>query len=52
MHIDVGAILQASNNDPILEFNCTFRYAVTQLEVTDTDPPIGGTFSGRARVSV
>jgi hypothetical protein len=46
MHIDAGAILQASNNDPILEFNCTFRYAVTQLEVTDTDPPIGGTFSG------
>jgi hypothetical protein len=48
MHIDAGAILQASNNDPILEFNCTFRYAVTQLEVTDTDPPVGGTFSGPA----
>jgi hypothetical protein len=46
MHIDAGAILQASNNDPILEFNCTFRFAVTQLEVTDTDPPVGGTFSG------
>jgi len=45
MHIDAGAIHQASNNDPILEFNCTFRYAVTQLEVTDTDPPVGGTFT-------
>jgi hypothetical protein len=45
MHIDAGAILQASNGDPILEFNCTFRYAVTQLTVTDTDPPVGGTFS-------
>jgi hypothetical protein len=45
MHIDAGAIHQASNNDPILEFDCTFRYAVTQLEVTDTDPPVGGTFS-------
>jgi hypothetical protein len=45
MHIDAGAILQASNGDPILEFNCTFRYAVTQLAVTDTDPPVGGTFT-------
>src|SRR6266480_432796 len=45
MHIDAGAIHQASNNDPILEFNCTFRFAVTQLAVTDTDPPVGGTFT-------
>jgi hypothetical protein len=45
MHIDAGAIHQASNNDPILEFDCTFRYAITQLEVTDTDPPVGGTFT-------
>jgi hypothetical protein len=45
MHIDAGAIHQASNNDPILEFDCTFRYAPTQLEVTDTDPPVGGTFT-------
>jgi len=45
MHIAAGAIHQASNNDPILEFNCTFRFAVTQLAVTDTDPPVGGTFT-------
>ena len=45
MHIDAGAIHQASNGDPILEFDCTFRYAVTQLAVTDTDPPVGGTFT-------
>ncbi len=45
MHIEASAILQASNGDPILEFNCTFRYAVTQLEVTDTNPPVGGTFT-------
>src|SRR5438270_6988790 len=45
MHIDAGAIHQASNNDPILEFNCTFRFAVTQLAVTDTNPPVGGTFT-------
>ncbi len=45
MHIDAGAINQASNNDPILEFNCTFRYGQEQLAVTDTDPPVGGTFT-------
>src|SRR5262245_42229268 len=45
MHIDAGAIHQASNNDPILEFDCTFRYGQQQLMVTDTDPPVGGTFT-------
>jgi hypothetical protein len=48
MHIDAGAIHQASNNDPILEFNCTFRFAQEQLTVTDTDPPVGGTFTPQA----
>jgi hypothetical protein len=46
MHIDAGAIHQASNGDPILEFNCTFRYGTTQLMVTDTNPPVGSTFTG------
>jgi hypothetical protein len=45
MHIDAGAFNQASNNDPVLEFNCTFRFGEEQLAVTDTDPPVGGTFS-------
>jgi hypothetical protein len=45
MNIPAGAINQASNNAPILAFNCTFRYAVTQLTVTDTVPPVGGTFT-------
>jgi hypothetical protein len=45
MHIDAGAIHQASNNDPILEFNCTFRFGQEQLAVTDTNPPVGGTFT-------
>src|SRR4029077_20983560 len=44
MHIDAGAFNQASNNDPVLEFNCTFRYDATLLAVTDTVPPDGGTF--------
>src|SRR4029077_7596247 len=45
MDIPAGAIHQASNGDPILEFNCTFRFTVTQLAVTDTVPPVGGTFT-------
>jgi hypothetical protein len=45
MHIPAGAFNQASNNDPILEFNCTFNYTQEQLAVTDTDPPVGGTFT-------
>jgi hypothetical protein len=45
MHIDAGAFNQASNNDPVLEFDCTFRYGQEQLTVTDTDPPVGGTFT-------
>ena len=45
MDIPAGAILQASNGDPILEFNCTFRYTQVQLAVTDTVPPVGGTFT-------
>jgi hypothetical protein len=44
MHIPAGAFNQASNNDPVLEFECTFRYDATLLEVTDTVPPDGGTF--------
>jgi hypothetical protein len=46
MNIAAGAILSASGNDPILEFNCTFRYGQEQLAVVDTDPPVGGTFTG------
>jgi hypothetical protein len=45
MHIPAGAFNQASNNDPVFEFNCTFRYDATLLEVTDTVPPVGGTFT-------
>jgi hypothetical protein len=45
MHIAAGAILRASDSDPIFEFNCTFCYAITPLQVTSTSPPVGGTFS-------
>jgi hypothetical protein len=29
----------------VLEFQCTFNYTQVQLAVTDTDPPVGGTFT-------
>ena len=52
MHIPAGAFNQASNNDPVLEFNCTFRYDAKQLAVTDTDPPVGGTFTHRHQAAI
>src|SRR5713101_4573401 len=45
MHIPAGAILRNSDSMPIFEFTCTFCYAITQLQVTTTVPPVGGTFS-------
>jgi hypothetical protein len=44
MHIPAGAFLSDPAGDPVLEFNCTFRYDATLLAVTDTVPPDGGTF--------
>src|SRR5581483_11616855 len=45
MDIPAGAILRASDGQGIFEFNCTFRFGTTQLAVTDTVPPVGGTFT-------
>ena len=45
MHIADGAFLSDPDGDPVHEFNGTFRYDATLLEVTDTVPPVGGTFS-------
>jgi hypothetical protein len=45
MHISAGAFLRASDNMPNFEFLCTFCYVVTPLQVTTTNPPVGGTFS-------
>ena len=45
MHIPQDAFTRQSDNQGIFEFQCTFRYAQQPLEVTDTDPPVGGTFS-------
>ena len=46
MHIPAGAFNSASTGQPVLEFQCTFRYDATLLQVTTTDPPVGGTFTG------
>ena len=45
MHIPAGAFLRASDNQPVFEFTCDFRYDATLLAVTDTVPPVGGTFT-------
>ena len=48
MHIPAGAFNRASDNDPNFEFNCSFCYAITPLQITSTSPPDGGTFSPAA----
>jgi N-acetylneuraminic acid mutarotase len=45
MHIPPGAFLRDPDGDPVTEFQCTFRYDATLLAVTNTVPPVGGTFS-------
>ena len=48
MDMPAGAINRASDNSPNLEFNCTFRWDATLLQVTSTNPVVGGTFSPAA----
>src|SRR5207249_3087616 len=45
MHIPAGAFNRASDNMPNFEFMCSFCYALMPLQVTTTNPPVGGTFS-------
>ena len=45
MHIPAGAFNRVSDGMGNFEFTCTFCYAVTPLQVTTTNPPVGGTFS-------
>jgi hypothetical protein len=48
MHIPAGAFNRQSDDEPNLEFQCTFCYAAMPLQVTTTSPPVGGTFSPQA----
>jgi len=45
IHIPAGMFTRASDGSPVIEFNCTFRYDQTLLQVNDTVPPVGGTFT-------
>jgi hypothetical protein len=45
MNIPANAFTRVSDGMGNFEFNCTFCYAVTPLQVTTTNPPVGGTFS-------
>jgi len=45
MHIPAGAFNRISDGMPNFDFTCTFCYAVTALQVTSTNPPVGGTFN-------
>jgi len=44
MHIPADAFTRQSDGQGIFAFDCTFRYDVTLLAVTTTNPPVGGTF--------
>jgi hypothetical protein len=44
MHIPADAFTRQSDNQGVFELLCTFRYDQTVLAVTDTVPPVGGTF--------
>jgi hypothetical protein len=45
MHIAQGAFLSDPAGDPVHEFNGTFYYDVSLLQVDSTVPAVGGTFS-------
>ena len=45
MNIPANAFNRASDNQGNFAFNCSFCFAVTGLQVTTTNPPVGGTFT-------
>jgi Kelch motif. len=45
MHIPANAFTRVSDNQGNFEFQCSFCFALTPLQVTTTVPPVGGTFS-------
>jgi Fibronectin type III domain len=45
MRIPANAFNRQSDNQGNFEFQCSFCYAVTPLQVTTTVPPVGGAFS-------
>src|SRR5204863_7064544 len=45
MDIPAGAFNRASDGQPNFAFDCTFCFDTAPLQVTTTNPPVGGTFS-------
>ena len=45
MNIPANAFNRASDNQGNFAFNCSFCFAITPLQVTTTNPPVGGTFT-------
>ena len=45
--IDIGpcAFRRASDGECVFAVGCTFRFGTVQLQVTTTNPPVGGTFT-------
>src|SRR5205814_10247792 len=43
--IPAGAFNRASDGQPNFAFDCTFCFDTAPLQVTTTNPPVGGTFS-------
>lgn len=46
MQMAAGAINRVSDGQGNLAFTCTFRYDALTLQVTTTNPPVGGNFTG------
>jgi hypothetical protein len=45
MNIPANAFTRVSDGMGNFEFNCSFCYVITPLQVTTTNPPVGGTFA-------
>ena len=45
MHIPANAFTRVSDGIGNFEFNCSFCYALMPLQVTTTNPPVGGIFT-------
>ena len=45
MNIPANSFTRVSDGMGNFEFNCSFCYVITPLQVTTTNPPVGGTFS-------
>ena len=52
MNIPANAFTRVSDGMGNFEFNCSFCYVLTPLQVTTTNPPVGGTFSPQRQATI